>query len=280
MLHGIMSSWKIGLVAVFLCLAGSVPASGQDSAPSDSPKVSRVGKILRQKLTFSQPLELIQSVGPIFWPLLICSIITITFSLERLITLRRRRVVSPSFVRKFHRRWDSGDLDRSSAIEMCRANGSPIAMLYLAAVRLWGRPAHEIQKAVADAGAIQVINLRRNLRILQAVGNIAMLLGLLGTVLGMIHSFNNISELRGSQRGEEMARGIAEALLATAFGLAISIPSLGLYTFFAGRVERLIVELDDLAGDAIDRVCAESMGTGSPPRTTRPQDSPFSTTNR
>jgi biopolymer transport protein ExbB len=80
----------------------------------------------------------------------------------------------------------------------------------------------------------------------------------------MIHSFNNVSELRGSQRGEELSRGIAEALVATAFGLAVAIPSLALYTFFSTRVERLIVELDDLAGEIADLVSAEGLSAGKP----------------
>jgi biopolymer transport protein ExbB len=86
-----------------------------------------------------------------------------------------------------------------------------------------------------------------------------MLVGLMGTVLGVIHAFNNMAELRGLQRGEELSRGISEALLATAFGLAVAIPALALYTYFAVRVERLVVALSDAADEFADRVSAEGL---------------------
>jgi biopolymer transport protein ExbB len=220
---------------------------------------------IRHKVSMSRPVELFLLAGPAAWPLLICSLVTITFGFERLIALRRRRVLAPGFVRKFRRKLEAGEFDRASAIEYCRAHPSPIAAIYLAAVRLWGRPVADVQKAVAEAGGIQVIHLRKNLRILQSVANIATLLGLLGTVFGMIHSFNNVTELRGSQRGEELSRGIAEALVATAFGLAVAIPSLALYTYFSTRVERLVVELDELAGDVADLVSAEGLSSAKSP---------------
>jgi biopolymer transport protein ExbB len=219
---------------------------------------------IRSKISLSRPIELFNLAGPIAWPILICSLATITFGFERLIALRRRRVLAPGFVRKFKRKWEAGEFDRASAVEFCRTYPSPIASLYLAAVRLWGRPSADVQKAVAEAGSVQVVLLRKNLRVLQAIANLAVLLGLLGTVLGMIHSFNNVSELRGVQRGEELSRGIAEALVATAFGLAVAIPSLALYTYFSTRVERLVVELDELAGDAVDLVSAEGLSNAKP----------------
>jgi biopolymer transport protein ExbB len=246
------------LSAAALLLQGSFTFSAaQDAEPPVAP--------IRHKVSMSRPIELFLLAGPIAWPLLLCSLATITFGFERLIALRRRRVLSPSFVRKFRRKFEAGEFDRASAIEFCRAHPFPVAAIYLAAVRLWGRPVADVQKAVAEAGGIQVIHLRKNLRILQAIANIATLLGLLGTVFGMIHSFNNVSELRGSQRGEELSKGIAEALVATAFGLAVAIPSLALYTFFSTRVERLVVELDDLAGDVADLVSAEGLSAAKAP---------------
>lgn len=243
---------KLMLAAALILYGTFAPfAVSQDAGQPAAPE--------RHKVSLSRPVELFILAGPIAWPLLFCSLAVITFGFERLIALRRRRVVSPSFVRKFRRKLDAGDFDRASAIEYCRAHQSPIAAMYLSAVRLWGRPVADVQKAVFEAGGIQVIHLRRNLRIFQAIANIATLLGLLGTVLGMIHSFNNVSELRGVQRGEELSHGIAEALVATAFGLAVALPSLTLYTYFSSRVERLVVELDELAGDVADLVCAEGL---------------------
>jgi len=241
------------IAALLVALVAAFPAVPQDSNAPATP--------IRHKVSIGRPVELFLLAGPIAWPILLCSLVTITLGFERLIALRRRRVLAPGFVRKFRRKWDAGEFDRASAVEFCRLHASPIASIYLAAVRLWGRPAADVQKSAAEAGNLQVIHLRKNLRVLQSIANIAVLLGLLGTVLGMIHSFNNVSELRGVQRGEELSRGIAEALVATAFGLAVAIPSSALYTWFSTRVERLVVELDDLAGDVVDLVSAEGLSS-------------------
>nr|UXE44370.1 Tol-Pal system protein TolQ [uncultured bacterium] len=253
-----MARRTLSIPLVFFLTAGAVtsPIAAQDAGAPSTP--------IRHKVSLSRPIELFMLAGPIAWPILLCSLATITLGLERMIALRRRRVLSPGFVRKFRRRIEAGELDRTSAVDYCRTVQSPAASMCLAAARLWGRPVADVQKAVAEAGGVQIVHLRKNLRVLQAIANIATLLGLLGTVFGMIHSFNNVSELRGLQRGEELSRGIAEALVATAFGLAVAIPSLALYTFFSTRVERLIVELDDLAGDVADLVSAEGLSAAKP----------------
>ena len=255
--------WTVAALIVSICAVSPLWSQDAPAAPTVT------------KVSFGRPVELFLRAGWVAWPLLICSLAVITFGFERIIALRRRRVVAPGFIKKFRRKLDAGDFDRASAVDYCRMHPSPISSLYLAAARLWGRPAVELQKAVAEAGNVQVIHLRKNLRVLQAIANIATLLGLLGTVFGMIHSFNNVTELRGVQRGEELSKGIAEALVATAFGLGVAIPALALYTYFSTRVERLIVELDDLAGDAAEMLSAEgfSAAKATIPATPRRGDS-------
>ena len=237
--------WTFAMLCVF---AG--PAAAQNPA-AEAPK--------RTIIPWNQPIALIKLAGPIVWPLLACSVVAITFALERAVALRRRRVLPGSFLKRFRKRLDAGELDRAAAMEYCRSNGSPLAHVCLAAARLWGYPTSEIHKAVGEAGAVQTLGLRQNLRALQSVANISMLIGLFGTVLGVIHAFNNMTELRGVQRGEELSRGISEALLATAFGLAVSIPALALYTYLAIRVERLTVALSEAADEFADRVSAEGL---------------------
>jgi hypothetical protein len=130
------------LSAAALMLLGSFAGRcvAQDAATPVDP--------IRHKVSMSRPIELFLLAGPIAWPLLLCSLATITFGFERLIALRRRRVLAPSFVRKFRRKLEAGEFDRAAAIEFCRAHPSPIAAVYLAAVRLWGRPVADVQKAV------------------------------------------------------------------------------------------------------------------------------------
>ncbi|HVJ83372.1 MAG TPA: MotA/TolQ/ExbB proton channel family protein, partial [Planctomycetia bacterium] len=243
---------RANALALAALLFAGVAAAQEGAAPAPARPAG-------QTISLARPLELIRLTGWAFWPLLACSLIAITYGLERAVTLRRRRVIPGAFLRRFRRKLSAGELDRNGAIEMCRANGSAIAEIYLAIVRLWGRPTLELQKAASEAAHIQMIWLKRNLRVFQSIANVATLLGLFGTVLGMIRAFNNVSELRGSQRGVELSHGIAEALVATGFGLAVAIPALALYTFFSLRVEKLALELDSEAGELIDACSAETL---------------------
>lgn len=211
-------------------------------------------------INFSDPAKLMELGGYLMWPILFCSILTITFALERVISLRRSRIIPHRFLRELWIALEEGRLTRDQAVGECRANGSPAAMIVLSSLRLWGRPMVEIEQSINDAGEREMPVLRRNLRGLQATANLAMLLGLLGTVLGMILAFNEVGIASGQPRGEMLAFGIAQALLTTAFGLFVAIPALFLHGYFAGRVERLVYELDQAALSFAERVCAESLG--------------------
>lgn len=221
-------------------------------------------------INYWNPREVLQRGGYVLWPILLCSVVTITFGLERFVKLRRRRVIPKPFVRDFLKRLSDGELTRASAMEVCRANGSPVAKLFLAAVRHWGRSSLEIEQAVREVGNVQISLLKRNLRALQGSGNIATLLGLLGTVVGMIDAFNEVALSDGLGRAEVLANGIAQALLTTAAGLTVAIPSLFLFNFFAGRVERLVHDMDELCDYVVDEISAETLGIApqAPPRPT------------
>lgn len=233
--------------AIGLALALSLPALGQQAAPPPagpaSPKVS---------IDVFDPRQVMERGGPLLWPILVCSIVTVALGLERWISLRRARVVAPKFSRKFLDELRGGRLDRATALEVCRHNGSPMAAVFEEGLKHWGRPRVEVRAAVDEVGMRQVALLRRNLRALQGSANIATLLGLLGTILGMIEAFNDVAQQQGLGRAEVLANGIAQALLTTAAGLAVAIPSLFLHTYFAGRVERLVFEMDQFAAEIVE----------------------------
>jgi biopolymer transport protein ExbB len=210
---------------------------------------------------FRDPAKLMRLGGPLMWPILVCSVLAITFGLERLVWLRRGRVLPRRFLRDFFFDLDHGQLTPYLAADRCRANGSPAAMVILAAVRRWGRPLSEIEASINDGGSREVVTLRRNLRGLQGAANLATLLGLLGTVLGMIDAFNAVGLTTGQPRAETLASGIAQALITTAFGLAVAIPSLFLHAYLSGRVERLVYELDHTALAVAERISEESLAS-------------------
>ena len=204
-------------------------------------------------------VKVITGANPMIWLLGLCSIVTLGFGLERLVALRRGRVIPKDFVARFHERLAGGKLDRDRALELCRANDSPMARVFSHVVRYWGQPAATIRQAVEGDAAGEVVDLKRNVRVLNATATLAPLLGLLGTVIGMIESFNALGAKVGGAKSEALARGISLALVSTAVGLGIAIVSVALYYYLLNRVDVLVRELDEQALKAIEVVSAESV---------------------
>lgn len=204
----------------------------------------------------------IQQGGMLMVPIMGCSIVLLIFVLERLFYLRRGNVIPHPFVRGVMEQLEEQTLTQEEALELCEQNRSPIARLFAAAMRKWGRPAVEVEQAILDAGERITCDLRKYLRLFSAISNLTPLLGLLGTVLGMIDAFNAIAQADAMGRPELLASGIGAALLTTAAGLCVAIPAYAAYAFFVGRTDRLILEMDSLGQDVVDLISAEALGAG------------------
>jgi len=193
------------------------------------------------------------------WLLAVCSIVTVGFILERLVALRRERGVPRDFVNRFVERLAGGKLDRDRAAELCRANESPVARVFAIVISYWGQPAATIRQALGYDAAGEVAELKRNVRVLNGTATLAPLLGLLGTVIGMIQSFDALGGRVGPAKGEALAQGISLALMSTALGLAIAIVSVAAYYYMLNRVDILVRELDENARKVIELVSSESL---------------------
>jgi len=202
--------------------------------------------------------RLLSASNPMLWPLAACSILTVGFALERGSAIRRKKVVPPEFVDRFLDRLATGKLDRDRAIELCKAHDSTAARVFTHIVRAWGQPGATIRQMLAFDAAGEVIELKRNLRILSGMATIGPLLGLLGTVVGIIQSFDALGGRAGPARGEALAQGISLALVATAFGLGIAIFAVAIYYFLLNRLDVLVRELDDRARQVIDMVSSDA----------------------
>jgi biopolymer transport protein ExbB len=190
-------------------------------------------------------------------PIAICSLLLLAFVFERMISLRYGRVIPRAFVTQFRQQMQDGELDRESAMELCQQDGSPVAEVFAGAARKWGRPAVEIEQAIIDSGERVANGLRKYLRVLNGIATVTPLLGLLGTVVGMIRAFNDIATADALGRPEMLAKGISEALLTTAAGLSVAIPALICYLWFVSRVDRLIIEIDALGLEVVNAISAE-----------------------
>jgi biopolymer transport protein ExbB len=239
------------------------PPSGQPTV-NDVPASPGTKPAKAHRSIPTRPLEIIEALGvPFIIAFGICSVITVWFSIERLVVLRRGRVIPRPFVERFLQNLEQGNLDPEEALRLCDENGSPIAQIFAHGVRKWGKSSVEVEQAIIDGGERQVSQLRAHLRVLNAVAVITPLLGLLGTVIGMIQCFNDIAASQGMGKADQLAGGIGIALLATAAGLFVAIPSLSMYQFLAGRVDALTVDLDLLSQNIVHLVSAEALADGS-----------------
>lgn len=205
--------------------------------------------------------SIIRNGGPLMIPIAICSFLLLTFAFERTVSLRRRRIIPKPFVSRFIEQLNTSELDRDKALALCEENGSPVSKVFAGAVRKWGRPAVEVEQAIIDSGERVTNGLRRNLRVLNGLATVSPLLGMLGTVVGMIRAFNSIATSDALGRPELLAAGISEALLTTAAGLCVAIPALICYMYFVSRVDKLIMEIDSLGQEVVGLISAEEIET-------------------
>jgi biopolymer transport protein ExbB len=232
----------------------STPAVDNPESQAESPTAAESASIPTHSLR-----RILNDGGPLMYAIVLCSFLVVTFMLERSVNLRRSRVIPKPFVTRFMQQLAEGQLDRQHALDLCEENGSPVAKVFAGAVRKWGRPSVEVEQGVIDSGERVTNGLRRYLRVFYGVASVGPLLGLMGTVLGMIQTFNVIAVADAQGRPELLAGGIAKALLNTAGGLAVAIPASILYVFFVSRVDKLVIEIDQLAQDVANAISAEEL---------------------
>jgi biopolymer transport protein ExbB len=183
-------------------------------------------------------------------PIALCSFMALALIVERLIVLRRGRVIPRGFVSKL-----AGIAhDRDKALKLCRDNGSMIARILEVAIKDQDRPLDQIEKRVEEVGQREVVSLRSHMRLLSALPQVSTMLGLLGTVFGMIKTFQAVaasSEALG--KTEMLAKGIFEAWTCTAAGLLVAIPVLVAYHYLQGKIDALVAEIDRVASEWLEQ---------------------------
>jgi len=237
--------------------------------PADEPPAADADAAVENVIPTGSLLSVLHDGGILMIPLVGCSFLLASFGIERLVALRWGRVVPRLFIERFIEQLEAGDLTRDEALDACEANGSPVANVFAAAARRWGKPAVEIEQAVIDACERELNHLRRYRRIFGSVATIGPLLGLLGTVFGLIRSFNDVASAGAMGRPDLLAKGFGEALITTAMGLLVAIPAMLLHSFFTSRVDRLALRLDEVSQRVIDCIALE---TANDPRRKRKRD--------
>jgi biopolymer transport protein ExbB len=188
--------------------------------------------------------ELVRAGGPFMWPIIACSIAAVGILLERLWTLQRKRVLPEELIKRVSQLAESNQVN-AKVIEALEKN-SPLGRVLAAALANRDRGRDIMMERVQDTGRHVVHELERFLNSLGTIASISPLLGLLGTVAGIIRAFNAVM-LGGMGDPRMLAGGISEALVTTAGGLAVAIPSFIAYRYLRGKVERIVIEMEKIA---------------------------------
>ncbi|MCR4416851.1 MAG: MotA/TolQ/ExbB proton channel family protein [Ignavibacteria bacterium] len=184
------------------------------------------------------------------WPILLCSIITIGIVIERYFVLRQASVNVPRFMIQIRELMKKGDI--VEAINYCSEYNSPIANIIRKGLSKYHFGMERIKESIESAGKQEIYKLEKGLSVLATISGVAPLLGFLGTVTGMISAFMRIESLGGNASPSDLAGGIWEALLTTAFGLSVGIIAYLFYNYFVTRINKLISEMEITSTDFID----------------------------
>lgn len=198
-------------------------------------------------------IDLINRGGWVMYPILLCSLAGLGLVLERLWALRRGRVIPRAFLTSINSLLGSRQYDQVAFLS--QGGDSAAARLVNQALKLAGRRRPLFKDAMEEAGRREAAGLTSHLGALHLVASISPLLGLLGTVSGMISAFNSIA-VQGAGNPGLLAGGISEALLTTAAGLCVAIPALVLHRALMSRAESLTSELEDLSSDLMEALAA------------------------
>ncbi len=183
------------------------------------------------------------------YPIIFCSIVALAIFLERLWVLRRKNIIPQDFVNNVEGLLKKQKI--SEAVFLCQNDMSSIAKIFLAGLRSTQKGMWLVKEAIEERGSREATILEKNVDILSTIANLTPLLGLLGTVSGMIKTFNAIS-VQGIGNPAPLAGGIAEALITTATGLCIAIPTLVCYRFLKDKASALIFEMEENSIGLVD----------------------------
>lgn len=188
-------------------------------------------------------IEFMAKGGVVMWPILMCSVLALAIFLERLVRFSRMRSRGAGLSEKVIRLIKTGEI--KAAEEKAINSDSSMGRVLAQAIRFKDRDRETLETVVMHAVEEEVRNMSSYLQALATIGNIAPLLGLLGTVLGMIKAFMVIQQMGGKVNAAVLAGGIWEAMLTTAFGLAVALPTVVAHSYLLARVDKYETKLND-----------------------------------
>jgi biopolymer transport protein ExbB len=193
--------------------------------------------------------EIMQKGGLVMWPIALCSVVAVVIIIERLIYFRRIKVDEQKLIDRLKSALAKGHHDEALAI--CESSPSPVSNLMRVGIEHRDDEPSLLRESVLDAANMEIPRLERFLSALGTVANISTLLGLLGTVTGNIKAFGVFGAFGGINDPGQLAKGIAEALITTAAGLIVSIPTVIFYNYLVTKVNHIIIRLENRVNDLV-----------------------------
>ena len=207
-------------------------------------------------------LEFFLKGGILMYPILLSSLIAVVVIIERYLVLRRANTDAGQFMLKLRSVLQKNDV--VGAISFCSKIEAPIANIMRKGLNKFGDGPERVREAIENAGKEEAFKLEHRLGLLASIAGIAPLLGFLGTVTGMISAFRTIQELSGAANPSDLAGGIWEALITTAFGLIVGILAYGMYNYYVTRVNRTVFEMEGASEEFIDMVRSGKLDSSAP----------------
>lgn len=191
--------------------------------------------------------------GPVMWPILLCSVFALTIIIEKFLHLNRIKIDTREFLSGILEKMKRHEI--KEALQICDSTKSPISNILKAGILKYDRPRPQIKEAIEDASLYEIPRLEKNLTALATIAHISPLLGLLGTVTGMVRCFQTIQTKATSFHPVspgDLAGGIWEALLTTVAGLIVAIPTFVLYNYLVSRINNFILEMEKAATELVN----------------------------
>ena len=198
-----------------------------------------------------QLLSLFEKGGAMMYPILFSSVLMLGIAIERGYSLRRNNIISSKFLKDLRNQWDWKNIEKT--LRLCNSYDNSLSRILKMGLLRFGGKLDEIERAIEAGGQHEASLMNSNLRVLGAIANITPMMGLLGTVIGMIKAFNVIS-LSGTGNPGLVASGISEALITTAAGMLVGIPALVLYHYFRGKIDRYVFEMEEVAIQLVEEL--------------------------
>lgn len=196
--------------------------------------------------------SLLEYGGPMMWVLLLLGAITVTVFIERVLHYHRAQINTTEFLTGFRNVLKRENL--IEAISICDATPGPVARLVKVALLNRERGREGMREALEEAGLMEVPRLEKKLNLLATIAQIAPLLGLMGTILGCIQVFYQLEQAGMSAQVGDLSGGIWQALIATAGGLAVAIPSYAAYNYLVSRVNSIVLDMEKASMEIVNMV--------------------------